>query len=586
MKVGASYYPELLPRGEWRRDLETARSIGLSCLRCGEFAWSAISPAPEEWRTDWITEFLDLAAELDFEVIWCTPSASPPPYLHTRWPDLQAVNSDGRTMPAGIRRNYCPSHEGYRELCAKTAARLGAGIGRHRAVVGWQVDNEIAGDGFTCWCENCREKFHLWLEERYGSLENLNRKWQTDLWSQKYSSWNEIPVPLPLYPAHAPSLKLAYRRFRSENWLGFYKIQADALRGAGAGKVTTNFYNVTWDIPFDLWKWRDGLDSVGASHYLEGDTESRFQLALLNGVRAGRPLWILEQKAGQQVAQNLIGDELARIEEHLVRCAEYGAEYAIYWHLRQHSAGCECEHGAVLRHDGRPGAIAKAVKDAIAGARAIKASPKKSKALLVFSFNQHWANECRPGTGTRWDYRAEIQDNWFAAALKKSIDVSVGPVDAIRNASLAIAPFLQIDEPGMKDAVAALLGRGGILLTTADIGRLDMENNNKRKKPLAFIEGFAEIPEIEFSYLKDGARLGCEANGVSFESSIFAAVPSGRLNADAIGTMKFPDGNTSPVALSFKALNGRVIVVLGALDAKGVGLLLDHVQTGNFNKIQ
>lgn len=41
MKIGASDDPELLPREEWARDLATARSLGLSCRRCGECAWSA-----------------------------------------------------------------------------------------------------------------------------------------------------------------------------------------------------------------------------------------------------------------------------------------------------------------------------------------------------------------------------------------------------------------------------------------------------------------------------------------------------------------------------------------------------------------
>jgi beta-galactosidase len=41
MKIGASYYPEVLPENEWAQDLKRGKKIGLSVLRCGEFAWSS-----------------------------------------------------------------------------------------------------------------------------------------------------------------------------------------------------------------------------------------------------------------------------------------------------------------------------------------------------------------------------------------------------------------------------------------------------------------------------------------------------------------------------------------------------------------
>jgi beta-galactosidase GanA len=55
MQVGASYYPEVLSLTEWARDLATGREVGLSCLRCGEFAWSALAPDRElrRWETGW-----------------------------------------------------------------------------------------------------------------------------------------------------------------------------------------------------------------------------------------------------------------------------------------------------------------------------------------------------------------------------------------------------------------------------------------------------------------------------------------------------------------------------------------------------
>lgn len=299
MRVGASYYPELSDRETWEKDLSVARGIGLSVLRCGEFSWSRLAPDSSRWETSWVEEFLSLAETLAFSVIWCTPSATPPPYLFDRWPDLTAVNEYNLPVPVGVRRNYCPSHEGYRDLCAETATRLAAEFGHHPAIAGWQVDNELAGDGFTCWCPRCQREFQAWLQKRYETLDHLAAAWKTDVWAQRYSRWEQIPIPHRAFAgSHSPALKLAWRRFRSDNWLAFYRVQADALRTAGITQpITTNFYNLNWDVPFDRWTWRPHLDVTGISHYFEDEVASRFELALLRGLDH-KPLWVLEQKAG------------------------------------------------------------------------------------------------------------------------------------------------------------------------------------------------------------------------------------------------------------------------------------------------
>src|ERR1700761_4796114 len=155
MKVGASYYPEVIAETEWERDLETGRKVGLSVLRCGEFAWAALFSPEGKPAWDWAHRFLDLAHRHGYEVVWCTPSATPPPYLFDRWPDLRATSHEGQVMTPGIRRHYCPSHPGYLDLCAETASRLAKEFSGKPAIHGWQVDNELAGDGFTCWCDRC-----------------------------------------------------------------------------------------------------------------------------------------------------------------------------------------------------------------------------------------------------------------------------------------------------------------------------------------------------------------------------------------------------------------------------------------------
>ena len=578
MKVGASYYPELLDATEWERDLAAGREIGLSSLRCGEFAWSALSPKPGAWDVGWALRFLDVAARHGYEVIWCTPSATPPPYLFNRWPDLHAFNIDDRWVPLGVRRQYCPSHGAYIDICEQTAEHLAQDLGGHPALAGWQVDNEIAGDGFTCWCPRCGVKFQQWLRERYVSLDHLNELWQTGVWSQVYTDWEQIPIPHRCW-AHAPAIKLDFRRFRSDNWLRFYRAQYRALRGGGARRVTTNFYNLTWDVPFDQWAWRQNLDAIGVSHYLEEEIASHFQLALLQGASPGeKPLWVLEQKAGQQAAQNLYPEDLFRIENHLRICADHGAEYAIYWHLRQHSAGCEMEHGAVLRHDGKPGRIARAIQLAIAVTENLTPHVPAADSLLVFSFQQHWANENRPQPGSRWSYREEIEQSWYGGARDALAGIRVGGLSDIgQSHRLILAPFLQLDEPEMMDRIWNAFEAGATVVTTVDLARLDDQNNVRRIAPLGSLAPRIDAPALEVLHLKEGFKVHGQIGVHAIHGRHFWAIPDGPLETGRMGWLGTEDC-VGPAALRFKVGQGSLVVALSALDRAGVAALITEIR--------
>ena len=583
MKVGASYYPELIDEDEWEQDLATAKEIGLTSLRCGEFAWAALSPAPGEWRVDWLGRFLDLAKRLYFDVVWCTPTATPPPYLFDRWPDLHAVTVDGRRTPVGVRRHYCPSHAGYLDLAAETAERLASDLRGSSAVVGWQVDNELAGDGFTCWCETCGKAFGRWLERRYGTLKNLNAAWQTNVWAQRYTTWSQIPVPANAAPSHAPSLKLAYRRFMSDAWKHFYTRQAQALRRGGAKCVTTNFYDYSWDMPFDRWSWRSEMNAVGISHYVSEEIESRFTLASTRGIAGDRPLWVLEQKAGQQAVQNLYPDDLSRLTSHLTRCKEADAKYAIYWHLRQHSAGCEMEHGAVLRHDGKATRVARAVQLAIRAVESVQPLTPAKDVVLLFSFEQQWANERRPPQGTKWNYRERVEQDWYQGARAVCGEITIGCVtDVHRGVCVLLVPLMQMEEPGLLDSVDRCLAEGGTVLTTADFCRLDQENNVQRQPPLhAFRRWIERVPELDVLHLSEGTRVNGTIDGKPVAGSIFCAVPEGNAVEDrevqTLGECSL-HAQAVPFALKFLVGSGRLIVIMTEPDAATVEVLLKSME--------
>ncbi len=565
MRVGASYYPELYPPEVWQHDLELGRELGLSVLRCGEFAWQYLEPQPGVFQPDWVLKFLDLAHELGYQVIWCTPSATPPPSFFHEYAELGATAADGTPMPVGVRRNYTPAHGQYRERCAQLAFQLGRALKAHPALVGWQIDNELAGDGFTCWGGRpTRESFQAYLRLHFGTLENLNRRLGGGVWSQVYINWGDIPIPGPgAAGSFPPGLRLEFRRYRSWIWFQFYQAQYNALKAAGVPQpITSNFYNLTWHIPFDLWQWRSALDAMGVSHYVEDENFTRFQYGLLRGVGGPqRPLWVLEQKAGQQAAQNLYPDDTtARLTRHLRLTAEAGAEYAIYWHLRQHSYGCELLHGAVIGHDGGKGRIARAVEQAIAATRQVRAQPERRDLGLYFSFQQQWSRETRGGT-PQWDYRTEVEENYFAALPGCRI---IGP-DDLRDPELKtiVLPLMELDE-GLDDQLQERARGGATVVISACHGRFDYYNAARRQLPLAgWKPVLPELPDWELLALAEPFN---SAEG--YAGRLFYAWPYGRIELQP---------GSAPAWREFPLGAGRVVVLLSSFAAPELRQIFDQL---------
>ena len=90
-------------------------------------------------------------------------------------------------------------------------------------MIGWQLDNEFHR---VCYCDRCRKLFQNFLQARYGSLDVLNERWSTSYWSQTYSAWEQIPIPIG---PHNPGLMLEFKHFITESYRKFQRLQVDAL---------------------------------------------------------------------------------------------------------------------------------------------------------------------------------------------------------------------------------------------------------------------------------------------------------------------------------------------------------------------
>jgi beta-galactosidase GanA len=354
--LGAAYYPEAWPVGTLDEDIARAHELGINCLRVGEFAWSRMERRESEYDFDWLHHVVDRLGEADIAVVMCTPTATPPAWLTRKYPEVLAVSADGRPYGHGGRRHGCPASGKWRQLSAGIVYRMAAEFAQDPAIIGWQIDNEFGCHINESFSEAAVIRWREWLEELYGDLDTLNEAWGTELWSQYYTAWDEIPAPVQCGYQHHPSLRFRWKQFSSEMYAECCREQYAILHEAGCPNVTTdgmpNFHRLDYQDMF-----RD-LDLIANNCYFPPDQYAGI-IGECDWMRAAKPkpYWFTESATGWtgggQVG-SLYLPKPGSIRARGWLMTALGGEMVLYWLYRGHWSGQEMLHGSVLHPWGEP----------------------------------------------------------------------------------------------------------------------------------------------------------------------------------------------------------------------------------------
>ena len=249
MTMGTCYYPEHWSRELWQDDLQRMKAAGITVIRVAEFAWNKVEPEEDVFVFDFWDEFLELCKLEEIHVIFGTPTATPPAWLTEKYPEVLNCRQDGVPYRHGARRHYNYNSPKYRELSARIVEKLAQHYGKHPAIVGWQIDNELNCEVDEFYSEADSVAFRNFVKEKYKTLDNLNEAWGTVFWNQTYTDWEQIYVPRSvLNNGYNPHLRLDYYRFISESAISFCKMQAEIISKykKDGDYITTNgmFWNL------------------------------------------------------------------------------------------------------------------------------------------------------------------------------------------------------------------------------------------------------------------------------------------------------------------------------------------------------
>ncbi|MEM6391520.1 MAG: beta-galactosidase [Planctomycetota bacterium] len=453
MRIGTSYYPEFCPPQDWDQDLAQMRDAGVDVARVLDFAWSVIEPREGEYDWAWVDQFVEVADRHRIDLVFCTPTATPPAWLATQYPQIMIELRDGTRRAFGARRDVDVCSPIYRDYSCEIAARMAERYGGHPRVIGWQIDNELCGSEHTYPESHTPEstwRFRRWLRERYGTLDRLNDAWYLTFWNQRFSDWGEVTTPRPDRTTHGWGID--YSRFFSDMLVEYARLQYDAMRPlireeAWITHNSTAMFDRGLDHAdmaraMDVGGWDAYYGAASAGH----DYKPQFIGLATDWLRTAtrKPVKIMETGA-----RDLSGELIELFAKH-------GADLALIYHWRAKRGNVE-QGGGVCGFDGKPRPQMMArVHDAVAAAeRVTPISADPQPYAFVFSVDNYRANMRRPSwvkKSGRPDYLDAMIPTYTAA-----LD-AVGPMDVVAPGQ-TLAGYRAVFAPALKlmDADTAAL---------------------------------------------------------------------------------------------------------------------------------
>lgn len=412
LTMGVCYYPEHWPENLWAEDLDRMLDTGISVIRIAEFAWNKIEPEEGRFEFGFFERFLDLCEEKKMKVIFGTPTATPPAWLTEKYPEVLNGTKDGVLYRHGGRRHYNYNSPVYQEFCARIVEKEAEHYGKHPAIVGWQIDNELNCETCEFYSEADSAAFRVFLKEKYGTLERLNDAWGTIFWNQTYTDWEEIYVPRTvLNNGINPHQHLDYFRFLSDSTISFCRMQAEIIRKYKKPEdyITTN--GIFWNVDNHRME-KDCLDVYTFDSYpsfafgldrdprTADDLNDRKWTMRLNEVRSVCPHFgIMEQQSGANGWTTRMEGPAPRpgqLTLWAMQSVAQGADYISFFRWRTCTVGTEIYWHGILDYDNRDNRKLAEVQDfyrklkridAVCGAENVAAF------ALIKDYDNEWDTE-------------------------------------------------------------------------------------------------------------------------------------------------------------------------------------------------
>lgn len=187
---GAAYYDEYMPYERLDKDIQMMKDAGINVVRIAESTWSTHEPQNGVFDFTSVDRVLDAMHAAGIHVIVGTPTYAVPTWMVKEHPDVLATTAEGPGK-YGARQIMDITHPTYLFYAERIIRKLISRVSQHPAVIGYQTDNETkhyntAGD-------NVQLQFVKYMRSKFSSLDELNKEFGLDYWSNRINSWEDFP---------------------------------------------------------------------------------------------------------------------------------------------------------------------------------------------------------------------------------------------------------------------------------------------------------------------------------------------------------------------------------------------------------
>ncbi|MGC6176448.1 beta-galactosidase [Lacrimispora sp. 38-1] len=474
---GGDYNPE-----QWldspdilERDLELFLKAGINTVTMGMFSWAFLEPEEGNYQIDWLIEIVDRMYRNGIYTILGTPSGARPQWLARRYPEVLRMNEQRERNLFGGRQNHCYTSPVYRQKVRGINTLLAKEVGNHPGVLLFHLSNEYGGD---CHCPLCQAKFRSWLKERYDTIEELNRRWNTAFWSHTYQSFDQIESPSPRGEMMLHALNLDWKRFVTAQTVDFASQEKKAIRDGGCQKpVTTNFMGDYDGLNYR--KFREVIDVVSWDSYPEWHkkpeprtaVETAFQHDFMRTLLK-KPFLLMESSPSSTNWQEV--SKLRKpgiLHAASLQAVAHGSDSVLYFQLRQSRGASEKFHGAVIDHyggeDTRVFQEVCQVGETLSSLNELVGTVQKPKAALIYDTENQWALMDAQGPRNAGLPYKETAEKMYTGMRRLGLDVDVIDMeDGLKEYHIVLIPMIYMFRVGIEDKIRDFVKNGGTAIMT------------------------------------------------------------------------------------------------------------------------
>lgn len=519
--IGSSYYPEHWPEHRWTDDIRLMKEAGFTVARMAEFGWSTLEPSAGNFNFDWLERAITQLAEAGMVSVLGTPTAAPPAWLVQQHSDLLAVDESGRRVQFGNRCHYCVNSPEFHSATRRIVSTMAERFGSNPNVIGWQIDNEY---NRVCYCERCQSLFQQYLAHKFGTLDALNEHWSTSYWSQTYSAWEQIPIPIG---PHNPGLILEFKRFITGSYREFQRLQVDVLRPYLAPSVWITHNFMDWFDGYDHYTISEDLDIVSWDWYVGTGHHDYLTSGAAHDLTRGfkrRNFWLIETQPGN-VNWKSINNSTNKGEARVMawHAVAHGADAVLYWQWRSALGGQEQLHGTLVDPSGQPRPFyeeAQALaRDFAKTSSLLTDTVPVADVALLNSYDNRWSIQAQRHHGN-FDYVAHFK-HYYHPLAARNIAADILSADApLDGYKLVIAPALLMLNETRAARLKTFVENGGHLVLTVRSGMKDDYSALLPMRQPGMLAEMAGVEVEDFYALLDPVPV--VGDGFSGESHLWA----------------------------------------------------------------